>query len=68
MHSGDVSYLKSTHISFIYLDKTEDVSLKVVLEISVLIYQKIYILYKKDIFQIDKKKIYLDCIIMLKEV
>lgn len=54
MHSGDVSYLKSTHISFIYLDKTEDVSLKVVLEISVLIYQ--YILYKKDIFQIDKKK------------
>lgn len=56
MHSGDVSYLKSTHISFIYLDKTEDVSLKVVLEISVLIYQKIYILYIKDIFQIDKKK------------
>lgn len=58
MHSGDVSYLKSTHISFIYLDKTEDVSLKVVLEISVLIYQKIYILYIKDIFQIDKKNIF----------
>lgn len=58
MHSGDVSYLKSTHISFIYLDKTEDVSLKVVLEISVLIYQKIYILYIKCIFQIDKKNIF----------
>lgn len=58
MHSGDVSYLKSTYISFIYLDKTEDVSLKVVLEISVLIYQKIYILYIKCIFQIDKKNIF----------